>query len=46
MMEPLIQPVVNLMGLAAITLVLSLVPVMASALVIKSFWWFGLGDAE
>ena len=37
---------VNLMGLAAITLVLSLVPVMAAGLVIKSFWWFGLGDAE
>jgi len=46
MIEPLIQPVVNIMGLAALSLVLSLVPVMMAAVVIKSFWWFGLGDAE
>jgi len=45
-MNPLIQPVVNLLGLAILTMVLSIVPIMASQMVIKQLYWWGLGDAE
>jgi len=45
-MEQLIQPVVNLIGLAALVAVLSTVPLMMSALILKQLWWWGLGDAE
>lgn len=46
MIEALIQPAVNLMGLAALTLVLCIVPVMATGMIIRSLWWWGLGDVE
>jgi len=46
MLEPLIQPVVNLMGLAAIVFCACMVPVMLSALMIKQIFWWGLGDSE
>jgi len=42
----MIQPVVNLIGLAAITILLSFVPIMASQMIVKQLYWWGLGDAE
>jgi len=45
-MQSLIQPIVNMIGLAFLTVFLCIVPVMASQMIVKQLYWWGLGDAE